>query len=78
MTAEKTSTPLADYVYPISGSLKTNLSDGENSYGVNFHYTNITNKKLKDYSTSEKCLFKVYNRTTAYDCKITDSKGNVD
>ena len=78
VTAEKTSTPLADYVYPVSSSLKTNLSDGENSYGVNFHYTNITNKKLKDFSTSEKCLFKVYNRTTAYDCKITDSKGNVD
>ena len=78
VTASDTSTPLADYVYPISGSLKTNLSDGENSYGVNFHYTNITNKKLKDFSTSEKCLFKVYNRTTAYDCKITDSKGNVD
>ncbi len=74
VTSNSTSTPLSDYSYPISGSTKTNT----NGYGVKFHYSNITNKKLKDFTTDEKCIFKVYNRTTAYDCKITDSKGNVD
>ena len=73
-SGEDVSTPLADYSYPISGNTKTSIS----GYPIQFYFTELSNKKLKGYSTTSSCLIKVYNRTTAYDCKTTNSKGNTD
>lgn len=73
-SGEDISTPLADYSYPISGNTKTSIS----GYPIQFYFTELSNKKLKGYSTTSSCLIKVYNRTTAYDCKTTNSKGNTD